>query len=966
MIEQRKIDENIYCLSSSLLNEYFKLKNSENVHLFENKFLTIYEKICSLETKNNKEVEFKNNFISLIKGNIESDFPNIFEIIDKKSNNESNKNNLNDNNSNEKQIKDINQKEGYSKMINNYNEVKKIINNKEFIKENNASIFKEIKENTNKIHIKEKDNIIHKNIILSQNFNEKSTAIINGENNDIENNINFNNYENYKQKNDLQKNNNYKKIKILQTINELINNKTNINIIQIIKELSKDENNEEISKKLRQLINETYKKLYMIISNINNNIEIGEEYTNKLLTLICAIFPFLMKNQKNQILKINIKKEFFDSLNRNLLLNNSIDIDENHFDIFNDIILSHSDIKLEKEIIKQITKTIFNDKLQQVLNIYYSYKLILFYKIINGDNHHNTQIKLLSFEIKFFLSNFKIFNITLYEFINIYKDLLLMKNFYSTIYYNEIKEPYTIEFFNSNIFYGEEKLKKNYLATADIDILFNEKENEIYYQILDINNGIIPHFYKIEGEKISDLIEYSSFFSKKFKNRFFSDLFDLINIKNYIITEHFERYRNNLIKLEKEIYIKGNKYLTNNKSNQIISKYIIKEKYEEIFNRVSYMINKIIDEKYKNKYRLLPFGSVTEFLSTNNSDIDIYLCLEELNKEEKNEFLIHILHNLESCKKYFQKVEKQLSLRICLIKFVFEGTSIDLSITAFCPYIHSLLFREYSLIDARFALISVALKDFVKITDLGKDAVINSFSWNTLLVLFLQDIIQPPVLPKLLSNKEINEIYYKTIEFGNNTRKIRITTFSDYLNNTMKEKIPIPDCLFKKDKILKIYENFKKNNYKEYGCEKNVMTCSELILKFLEFIMLLKFDSIYADCSIEKEGYFNMSDIKFLESNKNEFERQTYNNSYYNYFKKKYLNFRDRYSKEKKRDGLVLIRDPFDPHYNPAQTFREENNLDQFMKRIKYSYSNLLKYGSFEKLNEKFKMKEMMKWQNKK
>ena len=46
------------------------------------------------------------------------------------------------------------------------------------------------------------------------------------------------------------------------------------------------------------------------------------------------------------------------------------------------------------------------------------------------------------------------------------------------------------------------------------------------------------------------------------------------------------------------------------------------------------------------------------------------------------------------------------------------------------------------------------------------------------------------------------------------------------------------------------------------------MTCSELFLKFLEFITYYcKFDTIYARCSIEKEGYFNMSDIANFEEN---------------------------------------------------------------------------------------------------
>ena len=782
--------------------------------------------------------------------------------------------------------------------------------------------------------------------------------IYNKEKNDINNKINpINN----KKNNPKTEYNIFRKTKSLKsTIKELINNKINISLMEKIKEFSKDKSQDN-SSKLKQMINECFQNLYKITININNKIDISEKYTKEIITLICAIFPFLMKNQKEQILKINIQKELMEHLNKNLLLNNLYE-KKNKIDIlFNDIILSSSenDIKKEKAKIKPINKEIFDDIEKQKINILYSYKLYLFYKLIYGDNYKNDQIKLLSFNIKFFLSNYKIFNITYNEFINIYNDLSLMKSFYSTIYNNEIKEPYIIELKNSNIIYGEQKFKKNNNIYIDINTLFCQNENEIYDQILNENKGIIPHFYRIDGERIGDLINYSSFFIKKFKSKYIKNIFDLINIKNYVINNNFELYRKNLINLEKEIYLKGKEFLTNNKANYIISKYSLKKNEEKIFKKFSSKFNANMDIKYKNKYKLIPFGSITQFLSGDNSDLDLYLYIEELNFDDKIDFLEHAKENCKNlCGE--KNVKVVISLRICVIKLKFEGNEIDLSITAFPPYIHSLLFRAYSLIDVRFPLIAISLKNIVKITNLYKELILNSFSWTTLLVLFLQDIIKPPVLPKLFSDKEINEIYYQTIEFGhkkNNKDKI----FYNFFQSTIKEKIPIPDCLFKRDKVIKIYEKLKKNNYEKYGYEKNVMTCSELIFKFLEFIILCKFDTIYANCSIEKEGYFNMNDIKNFEINNNEYENEKYKINYYNYFRKKYIKFTDRQNNKKSRDGLILIRDPIDPHYNPGQTFRNEDNLEEFIKTIKYIYSNLIKYGSFEKLKEKLKIKEERK-----
>ena len=76
----------------------------------------------------------------------------------------------------------------------------------------------------------------------------------------------------------------------------------------------------------------------------------------------------------------------------------------------------------------------------------------------------------------------------------------------------------------------------------------------------------------------------------------------------------------------------------------------------------------------------------------------------------------------------------------------------------FCPYLHSILFRTYSLIDSRFSLLAITLKKFVEIIKIkskdNKIEFLNSFSWMILLITFLQDIINPQILPKLLSDKD--------------------------------------------------------------------------------------------------------------------------------------------------------------------------------------------------------------------
>ena len=91
-------------------------------------------------------------------------------------------------------------------------------------------------------------------------------------------------------------------------------------------------------------------------------------------------------------------------------------------------------------------------------------------------------------------------------------------------------------------------------------------------------------------------------------------------------------------------------------------------------------------------------------------------------------------------------------------------------------------------------------------------------------------------------------------------------------------------------------------------------------------------------------------------TNDHENEKENSSDSFYNYFIKKYNKYLDIKKKMKIRDGLILIRDPVDPHYNPAQKFKFEESFEKFINILKYSYSILVKYGSFEILKEKIKV----------
>ena len=155
-----------------------------------------------------------------------------------------------------------------------------------------------------------------------------------------------------------------------------------------------------------------------------------------------------------------------------------------------------------------------------------------------------------------------------------------MKNFYTKIYENELKDLFIKNIINYIFNYKEGKYKLNKSVAIDIETLFDKNENEIYRKIMDKNIGIIPHFYKLDESNIRYLIEYSSFLNKKLKNNFLDNICSLINIKKYFINDIFNLYKENLIKIEKEIFIKGKKFLSNKKTrNNIISQYFRNEKF---------------------------------------------------------------------------------------------------------------------------------------------------------------------------------------------------------------------------------------------------------------------------------------------------------------------------------------------------------------------------------------------------
>ena len=199
----------------------------------------------------------------------------------------------------------------------------------------------------------------------------------------------------------------------------------------------------------------------------------------------------------------------------------------------------------------------------------------------------------------------------------------------------------------------------------------------------------------------------------------------------------------------------------------------------------------------------------------------------------------------------------------------------------------------------------------------------------TLLVTFLQDVVYPPVLPKILhsSNKEIRRIEaagFESKKKDANEKKKNYyqkqqKSFDEVVKSSGLREYVVNDNFC--NEYPEIYESFVKNLN-----TKNEMGLSELFIKFLEFVIFyFKYDSIFVHSSFAGECFMNKSDIKELEYNDKHFYDMT------NLFLKK-------------DKAEIIIREPFDHGYNPAQTMLKEKTIE-FNLKLKEYYFNLIETG---------------------
>ena len=710
--------------------------------------------------------------------------------------------------------------------------------------------------------------------------------------------------------------------------------------------------NERLDEIIKKIENDGGPKLHLInqLKEMNNNIfsyfnfdsdklnELSDASKEKLLTMLCLFYPFLTKEQKNQIdnnFVVNVFKgsNNFNKLYSSILINNKTNIVSNILNSLVKEIISDKDIiTLQQEIESDLID--FDLENQELIGhqIYIkNYQLYILYSLLKKDSYKKIESFSNKIIFKLQLILYSIYLQTnLYPY-NLIHDCILNRRFFKKIlsqkklenlikiendYDGDGNDNYTWENFS---LINPALSKKKTLRTKD---LFSERQMKNYNYCL----YQVKHFYNIDNNDIISCRNGGSNFN------FLLNFYEGINyINNYKYRIPLDKYKSILTNLEKEIFelVKDNYYSKVNNKNEFSS---IKtyQKFQETFNK----LNKLLHDKFTEiKFNLYPYGSIAKLNCSSSSDLDCFLKIDTDDKDTITTFIEDLINFIKS--EIDNTLEEPtISARLCVINFKFNDILIDLNIVGYTPYLHSVLFRVYNLLDARYSMLVLCIKYIIKEMSLktitAETSFLNSFSWEMLIKAFLQDIIKPPILPKLIENSNHKQLSVKfgklffNVEGGKNLK--------NFVNDMYNEKISVPDINYLKASEI----------YNETIKTKNDMPCGELLLKFLFFVIFVfKGDSIYVNNTKEKEGFENIIGI---------FKPKTLQDKKFRYyFRTKYRRFDNK--KRIKKEGIFVFRDPYDAHYNPGQSLKESHE-DIFYQKLKKVYYKLMETGSLKDIKQ--------------
>ena len=753
--------------------------------------------------------------------------------------------------------------------------------------------------------------------------NEEKNIVINNKDNidNIDNNINEEKeeevYKNNKERNEgieevkdsliIDENKKFDDEKIIREKENKLKEMTNKTIIDYF-EIFYSDNNEK----------EKFNDIYMNTKDLIDNYDKFEsKIKEKILTFICIIFPFCTKEQKKNLSKINIEDENIKKFLLQTLL-----FFEEKYKLYKILILipTKNTKKTERLEIK-------NDLLIKLdSDLFALYQFMIIYRSLNTKKEKNKKtfdnrfymidFYFISSKIYYILSHYKLYPNISDDILFISKRMLFIKKFYSSAFTKKIEEPYIISMINKF-----ENEYKEYSINQIINEIFDKEEKIINDNVIKY----IKHFYKINDE--SDLLYYSNnklFKKMKIKYNFVENITNIIYLKhNSINNEDNMKIKEILNCLERNI---REKYL-NKKKEKEKNKNQIKKIYNELTEEIIEYFKK---EKIENLnfIKFYPIELLSPFLSNNELENELIIIFDifKLNNYYRN----NILNKLENFLTDKYKAKKELNTNN--FKFDFKSKKINIIICGYSLYIQSIIFRAYSLIDERFLILNLTLYRFLKKIDLVEknNKCSEGLFFQYLLIAFLQDIIKPPILPKILS-KDILNVQKIPFEFDSKEKKYKYKCMH------------IPKIIFDKEKMKNIYDE-------TIGTNKNKISCAEIFLLFLEFIIFYyKFDSIYTDISKDYEGFNSINNLinqLYIDEEDNNYENINPNNIYFEEY------FYDKYS-QNNDDNIILIKTSVEPFHVSSLN---KNNFQKFYEKIKKGYEILINSGSFDdldKLNKK-------------
>ena len=527
------------------------------------------------------------------------------------------------------------------------------------------------------------------------------------------------------------------------------------------------------------------------------------------------------------------------------------------------------------------------------------------------------------YEFKFPITNCK-FTQTLNGLFSLY--------YYITVNESELSELDTMKFyFIIQVAFESFNFELSELNKFYILFLFfkqKEKVSTLHSKHITSQESLFPKQITVMKQRVYEMISFFYNISPsplvlltEDNINFTVSIVELYHYNQKFIHKDLPSYQSNLLSLESQIFdiYKENTHMS--KGLRALKTFYIDEKLKVIFFDLVSEIRREISTFCRMSdlhIYFFPFGSVTQFLSGDNADLDIYMHIKANRDANEVETLTNLLTHIEnSIKKIDKKMITRVTTRLCLFTFEYRKVKIDLNFYGICSVLGSSLLREYSLYDARLSILGVTLKSVIKKYKIKNDDnmknYLNSFSWMLLLITFMQDVVDPPVLPKLLS---ITNVEKQSILVGGKLdEKTHKKNLRDVIETSYHSNFYLVD--FRK---INEYNNF---------VSVNKMSCSELFIKFTEFIgFFFNSDYVFVNAGFEKPSFMPKLNIKHFKFDID--------------FVKFYKSFirRNMVGEQTK----MLIREPFDHSYNPANEVKPEF-MNIIQKTFRDLYRNMIEKG---------------------